>query len=154
MVGRRKTARNEDRRRTDHATLADSGGTTPEALFTPSDDVARADSVRHATRLGSLLQLAPRVGPLARCRIVPGADRVRTHLEAVSPDVREHRDRDRQRPRAAVSPLGALDRSCVPAAVSRKTDAGSRDSRRQGGSGTQLSQSRYFTRTTSLRFSL
>ncbi len=80
--------------------------------------------------MGPVLQLAPHLGPLARGPIRSRANRVRVDLQALSTDVREHRDCDRQCSCAAIGAVGALDRLRVSATVSGKTDAGSDDSRR------------------------
>ena len=52
-----------------------------------------------------------------------GSPRLRADLEALSPDVREHRDCDRQRARAAVGEDGAVARAGRQAAVPRLADA-------------------------------
>ena len=59
-----------------------------------------------------------------RRRVAEGARRVRADLEAVSPDVREHRHRDRQRARVAIRGSGPVSRASLPPAVPRQADAG------------------------------
>ena len=46
-----------------------------------------------------------------------GAAGLRAHLEAVSADVRQYRDRDRQRAREPGQSVGPADRQAVPASV-------------------------------------
>src|SRR5262245_51442044 len=88
--------------------------------------------------MGPLLQLGPHLGALPRRRNRSRAHRVRAHFEALSADVREHRDCDRQGPCGSVGAVGALDRLHVQAIVSRKTDAGAYDTRRAARANLQL----------------
>ena len=75
-----------------------------------------------------LLQLAERLGARRESvKSTEGPSRVRADLEAVSPDVREHRHRDRQRARAAVGEDGAAARPRRQAAVPRIADARAAD---------------------------
>ena len=104
-------------------------------LFTPHPTMSLEEiRVRHAGRLGPVLQLAPHLGALARRRIAAGPRHVRAHLEAVPPDVREHGDRDRQRARRPIGALGAVDGRGLPPAVLRHPDA------RPGRAGTDSDQ--------------
>ena len=106
-----KNSDTQGRRRAGHAALADPASTQRPKLYTAaSDDVARGDPRRHAGRVGQLLQLAATSGRgRASVKSLQSRAGVRADLEAVSPDVREHRHRHRQRARAAV---GARRRGC------------------------------------------
>src|SRR5690349_13698750 len=55
-------------------------------------------------------------------RVAEIASRVRADLEIVPADVREHRDRHRQRARAAVSAPREADREGLPEVLHRQTD--------------------------------
>src|SRR5262249_5652659 len=98
-----------------------------EALHAPSDDGGGGDPVAGAGRVGSVLQLERGVGALARGEVGEGARRLHADLEAVSPDVREHRHRHRQRARRALGEGGALDGDGVPWSLRRRADARSAD---------------------------
>ncbi len=80
--------------RPDHAALAHPGAQAAEALHPASDAVARGNPRRHARRVGSVLQLAAGLGPIARGQIAALAARVRFGVAALSADVREHGNRD------------------------------------------------------------
>jgi len=139
QMGRRgEPPRHLDRRRADHAALADPGGTAPAPVRRASDDVAGADPRGHAAGVGPLLQHQARLGALARRPERPRANRVRAHLEAVPADVRQYRHRDRQRARPAIGALGAVDRHGVPAPLPRKANARSEDTWRSAGGRRQL----------------
>src|SRR6185503_3952168 len=94
-----------------------------EALLAAPTDDARGDPLRHAGRLGPLLQLAQRVGPLPRRQVDQGPAGVRAGVAALPPDVRQHRDRDRQRAGGALDAVGAVDRDGDAAVVPDHADA-------------------------------
>ncbi len=101
----------------------------PQALrpkvYTPHP-VMGADEIRERTQgvwdkfysLGSIWQRSTCVKSL---QVAAG---VRADLEALSPDVRQHRHRDRQRARLALGAVGAADRQVHAAAVRGAADAG------------------------------
>ena len=75
------------------------------------------EEIRRGTQrcLGPVLQLAAHLGAGdGSSKSLQGPARVRADLEAVPPDVREHRHRDRQRARGALGALGALARARRP----------------------------------------
>jgi hypothetical protein len=85
-----------------------------------SHPVMTPDEIRaHPGGVGSLLQSSPRVGALAVHAHAACAPRFRPDFEALSTDVREHRDRHRQRARESRQPVGAAHRPAVPAPVRR-----------------------------------
>ena len=88
----------------------------------PGDD---GDEIRaaHPGGLGSLLQLRTDLEAVALRDVDEGPARLRADLEAVSPDVRQHRHRHRQRPRQPLGEVGAPDRQAVPPPVRRGADA-------------------------------
>ena len=105
--------------------------TSRPRLYAAPDDVARGDpdgTQRAWDQFYSWRHV------WARSRVVESSsarDRVHVDLEAVPADVREHRDRDRQRARGAIGTVGAMDWLRVPAAVPWQTDATPWDSRRR-----------------------
>ncbi len=84
-------SRADDRRRADHAPLADSPDAPAESIFAAPGDVPRRDPAAHAGGVGSVLRAAARLGPLADRAVAQGTARLRADLEAVPADVCEHR---------------------------------------------------------------
>src|SRR5262245_45600486 len=112
--------RYDDRGRTDYSTLAHPASAPTEALHRTSDDVTGGDPRRDARRVGSVLQLESGMATFARREVAARPHRLRPDLEVVPSDVREHGCRHRQRARAAIGTLGAMDRHRVPATVPRQ----------------------------------
>ena len=112
-----------DRRGAADATLADSAGAAAEGLHPAPGDGSGRDSPPHAGGVGRFLQPAEDLGAIELRRVAEVADGVRAHFEAVSADVCEHRDCDRQRAREPFGALGADDRDAVQAAVFGAADA-------------------------------
>jgi len=74
--------------------------------------------------VGSLLQPAKHLATSdLLVRLVEGTPRVRPHFEDLPPDVREHRDCDRQRTREPIRQVGQVDGTSVPAIVCRTANA-------------------------------
>ena len=94
-------------------------------VYTPHP-VMSADEIRAADAggLGSVLQPRADLEALAVRVVDEGAPGVRADLEALPPDVRQHRHRHRQRPRQSIGALGADDRQAVPPPVRGAADAG------------------------------
>ena len=90
---------------------------TPQDLLAASRDDVGGDSRAYPGRVGSVLQPAAGLGTIAVHDDAEGAARLRADLEAVPPDVRQHRDCHRQRPRQPRQPVGAPARQAVPASV-------------------------------------
>ena len=110
-----------------HASLADPAGAAAEGLRTAPGHDSRRDSRADAGRVGSLLQSSPHLGALPVHADAPRTAGVRADLEALSPDVREHRHRDRQRAREPRQPMGSADRAAVPAVVRRAASGAARE---------------------------
>ena len=107
-VGREDGVRSDAHRRPSaDALLADSARAAAEGLHAASDAVARSDSPRHAVGLGSLLQHSRHLGAGEHHQVAAGARRVCDDVEALPPDVRQYRHRDRQRARHALGAMGA-----------------------------------------------
>src|SRR6185295_4426125 len=119
--------------RSDHAPLAHSPASAAEALYAAPDDVAGRNPGRHAAGMGSVLQLGKYLGTIQRRRVGQGPGGVCAGLQTVSPDVREHRDRDRQRTSGAVDTLGQVARARGAAAISDQADAAPAGSRADDG---------------------
>ena len=85
------------------ALLADPDGVASEDLRRASSDVGRRNPQAHAGDVGRVLPISAHLATVRGVREVAArAHHLRADLEAVSPDVREHRDCDRQRPRGAL----------------------------------------------------
>ena len=80
-------------------------------------------ALAHAGRLGSLLRFESRLAAVAFPEESAGPVGVRAHLQAVSPDVRQHGHRDRQRPRPALGAVGAVAGAVRPPALRVRADA-------------------------------
>ena len=78
--------------------------------------VMSAEEIRDRTqrRLGSVLFGSEHLGPVARGEDAEGAAGVRADLEDLPADVRQHRNRDRQRAGEPIGPVGAIDGEAVP----------------------------------------
>src|ERR1051326_2111748 len=116
--------RDSDRGNASDAPLVDPAGASAENLFSTSGHVSGGDTTGHASDLGQLLLATDDLAPRPRREVDQGTPCVCADLEALSPDVREHRDRHRQRTRSAVAALGTLDGETLPKAVYGQTDAG------------------------------
>src|SRR5262249_3462608 len=123
MGGGGTSSRDNGRRRAVDPTLAHSRTPPTAPVHGASHDVARGDPAWDAARVGSLLQLAWRVGAIASGGVHAVARPVRADLDARPTAERAPGHRDRQRSGAAIGALGAMDRLRVPATVSRETDA-------------------------------
>ncbi len=78
------------------ALLAHPDGVASEDLCPASSDVGRRNPQAHAGDVGRVLPISARLETLQGVREVAArAHHVRAHFEAVSPDVRKHRDCDR-----------------------------------------------------------
>ena len=89
----------------------------PKVYIAASGHDRRRDPRSHAGGVGSLLQPAAHLGTLALRQDAAKPSGLRSHLEAVSPDVRQYRDRHRQRAGQPIGAVGAPDREAVPPAV-------------------------------------
>ena len=97
--------------------LVDPAGAASQGVRASSRHVPGRDSREDAGRLGPFLQSAAHLGAIAGGGDHPGSNRVRFALEVVPADVREHRDRHRQRAGEPREPMGPVDRSALPASV-------------------------------------
>ena len=91
---------------------------------------ARGNPPAHAGGVGSLLRAAAHLGALAHRALAQGSAGLRAHLEALSPDVREHRHCHRLGASRAVGADRADDRAPLPAPVRCRADARPGNSRR------------------------
>ena len=106
------------------ALLADSHRRSPEDLRRASGDVGRRNPPAHAGDVGRVLSSAAHLAAVEGLRQVgESAPHVRAALEAVSPDVCEHRDCDRQRARRAVGAPRACARQVRAQVLRRRADA-------------------------------
>src|SRR6185436_10304223 len=87
-----------------------------EDLHAAPEPETRRDQGLYAAGLGQVLQPAGDLEARAVREVTEGAAGVRVDLEAVPPDVRQHRYRHRQRTACAGQPHGEADRQTVPAA--------------------------------------
>ena len=108
----------------DHPPLADPAGAAAQGVLAASGDERRRDPQPDAGRLGQLLQPAQHLEALELHAEPQGAAGIRLHLEAVPADVRQHRDRHRQRPRVARGEVGAPPGAAHAPPVHRHPDAG------------------------------
>ncbi len=115
------------RRRAAVALLADPVQRSTEDLHAASDDDLGSDPRGHAVDLGRVLQPAARLAALVVRQVAEGAPGVRAAVEALSADVREHRDHHRQRARRPVGEARPGHRQARPAAVRGQADAGPED---------------------------
>ena len=130
-VGTRGGWRRRDRQRHPrHAALAHPAGGPSEGLLAASGDVAGRNPAPHAGGVGPLLCPATGLAAIAGRPDVEGPARVRSQLEVVSTDVRQHRDCDRFRPACTIGSCRALDGASVPPALCRRPDAAPRSSPR------------------------
>ena len=116
--------RRDGRRRAGDAALADPGLAAPEAVHRASDDDARGDSSRTQGAWDQFYSWSRIWQRSSVVKSMRGRAGVRAGLEALSPDVRQHRHRHRQRARRALGPMGALHRLELPAPVPGGADAG------------------------------
>ena len=104
-----------------------------EGLRAASADVGVGDSGAHAGRLGSLLFAVRHLAALGLREVHEVAAGLRADLEALSPDVREHRHRDRQRTPRALGSQGPRARKGRAQAVRGRANASSRRAGRIAG---------------------
>ena len=100
-------------------------------VYTPHPTMSPEEiRVRHAGSVGPLLQLEAGVGPIERRQVDQGTRRLRADLEALSADVREHGDRDRQRAGRSFHAVGEPPGPRLPSPLPRRADARSSDAGR------------------------
>ena len=97
-------------------------------VYTPHPRMS-ADEIRQRTQgvWDKFYSLPQHLGTLQVREVAQVAARLRVDLEALPPDVRQHRHRDRQRAREPVGPVGAAHREALPPALHGQADAGSAD---------------------------
>ena len=120
-----RTRQIQGRRRAGHPALADSAAQAAQALHRRIRRCRSRRSARARRARGTASTAGATSGSGRACvkslREPPG---VRAGLEAVSPDVRQHRHRHRQRARRAIGAVGAAASACdLPAAVPGGADA-------------------------------
>ena len=102
-------------------------------VYTPHPTlVGRRNPRAYAGCVGPVLQPPTRLAPIAGGEVAEKPHRLRAVLEAVPPDVCEHRHRHRQRAPRQVRAHGQASRQAVPQAVHRETDARSPDTGLKG----------------------
>ena len=122
-----------------HSLLADSRERARPKMFTPHETMTTEEIRERTQGVWDSFYSLREVWERSKC--VPTLARtagVSVHLQVVSPDVREHRDFDGQRPAAKGDASGALAGGAVPQVIRSETDAGARNADHRESSGVNV----------------